>query len=175
MLVLNKNKGFTLVELLIVVAVVAVIATLAVPSYRDSLQRHELISAVEGVYSYVQYARSESIANNEDIYIAFKGTGATGWCLGISDLAACDCAASLAACTINSEQARSVDGSNYPNVTLTTSFGAHDSGFNAPRMTAMENGTITVTHSGVASAGVVISTIGRVRVCSDSLDEYSGC
>ena len=35
----KKNKGFTLIELMIVVAVVAILAAVAYPSYQDSVQK----------------------------------------------------------------------------------------------------------------------------------------
>lgn len=128
----SSSGGFTLIELMISVALIAVIAAIAVPSYRDFNQKTQLTGAAEEVFSHIQYARSESIANGEDIFVAFKGTGATGWCVGISDGAACDCAASLAACTINGVQARSLQGNDYPQTVLTTDFAADDSGFSAP-------------------------------------------
>lgn len=42
----KKQKGFTLLELMIVVAVIAVIASIAVPSYRDYIRKARRFDAV---------------------------------------------------------------------------------------------------------------------------------
>lgn len=42
----KKQKGFTLLELMIVVAVIAVIASIAVPSYRDYIRKARRFEAV---------------------------------------------------------------------------------------------------------------------------------
>lgn len=177
-MMLQFEKGITLIELVVTVAVIGILAAIGVPSYLDFVKKQELIGASEAVYNTIQYARSESIANGADVYFAFKGTGSTGWCLGVSDTAPCDCAASLAACTINSAQARSVSGQDYPNISLTTSFNIgvnHYSGFSAPRMIPFDNGSVSISYPGFAGTSVVVSTIGRVKLCSGTLSSYSGC
>ncbi len=41
----NKSRGFTLVELMVTVAVVAIIAAVAIPSYRDYVRRANRVDA----------------------------------------------------------------------------------------------------------------------------------
>jgi type IV pilus assembly protein PilE len=43
---MHKNRGFTVIELMVVVAVVAVLASVAYPSYRDYLLRGKITEAV---------------------------------------------------------------------------------------------------------------------------------
>jgi len=72
--------GFTIIELMIVMAVVAVFVTLAVPSMRDMVVATQVRTAASDVYSSVILARSEAIkrATNVDV-IPNGGDWAQGW------------------------------------------------------------------------------------------------
>jgi type IV fimbrial biogenesis protein FimT len=96
---LLRHKGFTLMELMIVVAVLGILASLALPSFQSILEGRRLVGAVDDLYSNIQYARSEAIKRNETIRV--QVTTGTNWCFGIDDDngAVCDCNAS--ACEID--------------------------------------------------------------------------
>ncbi|MEJ8856616.1 GspH/FimT family pseudopilin [Variovorax robiniae] len=53
--------GFTAIELLIVVMVVAILATLALPSFNSVVARYRVRTAVEDVTATIYFARSEAI------------------------------------------------------------------------------------------------------------------
>jgi prepilin-type N-terminal cleavage/methylation domain-containing protein len=48
---LRRSKGFTLVELMIVVAIVAILTTIAYPNYRDYVIRGQLVEATTALAS----------------------------------------------------------------------------------------------------------------------------
>ena len=75
-----RRSGFTIIELMIVVAVVAVFVTLAVPSMRDMVLATQVRASASDLYQSVILARSEAIkrAANVDV-VPNSGDWAQGW------------------------------------------------------------------------------------------------
>lgn len=64
MLSLDSSRGFTLVELLVTMSILAVLLALGVPAMGTYLQNSKLASATSSLYSAVQTARTEAIRRN---------------------------------------------------------------------------------------------------------------
>lgn len=77
---LVKCRGFTVMELMIVVAVVAVLAAIAAPSFRGTLANSRVKTAATDIHLSLLRARSEAIKRNADVTVAAAGGGWTaGW------------------------------------------------------------------------------------------------
>jgi type IV fimbrial biogenesis protein FimT len=82
----NKSAGLTMLELMITLAIIAIILSLSVPSFSSFRETQRLISAAEQVYAHLQQARSESIARNVPAYVNFNSDGSETWMYGVSSV-----------------------------------------------------------------------------------------
>lgn len=75
-----RSRGFTLLELMITIAVLAVLMGLAAPSFSRALAEQRIRSAASEIYFALLAARSSAITRNEEVEIspASGGWGA-GW------------------------------------------------------------------------------------------------
>jgi type IV fimbrial biogenesis protein FimT len=67
-------QGFTLVELLVVAAVVALILTLAAPSFQQFILLQRLKSINAQVVTDLQWARSEAVSRGQPVRVRFQST-----------------------------------------------------------------------------------------------------
>lgn len=65
----RATTGFTMLELLVVLSITAILATVAVPSVRDSLQRNSKESGMLDFMSAISLARSEAVSQSRVVTI----------------------------------------------------------------------------------------------------------
>jgi type IV fimbrial biogenesis protein FimT len=76
----RRARGFTLVELMVVLVVVGVLATLAAPSFNRTIESERVKSAATDLYIALSRARSEAITRNTDVTLSpVSGNWALGW------------------------------------------------------------------------------------------------
>jgi type IV fimbrial biogenesis protein FimT len=67
MLIAHRRRGFTLIELMIGVALFAVVLTLAMPSFSVMLQNAKLRAKAESILAGLQEARTEALKRNQTV------------------------------------------------------------------------------------------------------------
>ncbi|MBF0141759.1 MAG: GspH/FimT family pseudopilin [Magnetococcales bacterium] len=75
----SAQSGFTLVELLIGVAVVAIMVAVGMPHLRTSLLNQKIKSAVSDYHLSLLFARSEAIKRNSSVSVVPNTTWNGGW------------------------------------------------------------------------------------------------
>ncbi len=77
---MKKQRGFTLIELMVILAIVAIVAGFGVPQLSRMLQTNRADAALISLSSHLAYARSEAVKGSSSISIA--GLTAGQWELG---------------------------------------------------------------------------------------------
>lgn len=74
-----RVTGVTLIELMVVLAVVAIAALLAGPSFSDSLKRARLKEKVGAVVEVLEFAKSEGLKRSSVVTAITPAVGSAGW------------------------------------------------------------------------------------------------
>jgi type IV fimbrial biogenesis protein FimT len=64
---LRRNSGFTLIEMMIGITLLAILLAMALPSYRTWIQNAKIRNAAESILDGLQLARSEAVARNSPV------------------------------------------------------------------------------------------------------------
>lgn len=101
---MKNQKGFTLIELMIVVAIIAILAAIALPAYQDYTIRSR-VSELAVMASSMKATVAENIANNGGVLPAnaCAGVGATA---ATTNMASITCAGATGAITATGDATR---------------------------------------------------------------------
>lgn len=178
---MKRVLGFTLVELMITILVLAILLTIGVPSFQTMIQNNRLTSQVNEFISSLLYARSEAVRRNVNVIVCATTDGSscggagtnweTGWITfadidddGVIDTGDCT---GTNDCVLNVNTG--VGGNTlrgYPagDIGRSIAYG--------PTGTSSESGTFILCDSRGAShaKGVVVSATGRPRTSPTKAD-----
>jgi type IV fimbrial biogenesis protein FimT len=149
-----NNKGFTMAEVVVTLAILGIMATIAVPSFMSWLPKHRLQTSVRQIYDDLNLAKMEAVRRNTNVFVQFSRVN------------------ERYSVILDSNNSGAVDGGDTTlknNIALeagvdinNTSFGGDTVGFNNRGMTVSNAaGTVTLTNP-TGNGGVQILLTGNI-------------
>jgi prepilin-type N-terminal cleavage/methylation domain-containing protein len=172
----RRAPGFTLVELIVAMTVLAILATLAVPAFAVYFEKARLRSAADGVVALIAESRLAAVKQARGVTVRFSGTGAQ-WCVGAREAAlpaagmpmagsdVCDCLADGDACLVDARRAV-VASAMHRGVALLAPVDAFTFGATGMRVDESSGAVRLASRSGRFALRVAISPLGHASVCS---------
>ena len=175
----RRHRGFTFVELMISTLLVAIGTTLAIPSYRDMVEKRQLTNSAEQLAAFVNSTQSIASRTNQIVTVSYSRTANDDWCIGvIAGATACDCdetdSSASNFCTIDSQafilNESLSGGSNL--VTSVAGDGAY--AFDPIRGLLLDPADslnmVLNSNSGDFALNLMVNGTGRVVLCSTDAD-----
>jgi type IV fimbrial biogenesis protein FimT len=175
----SKMSGFSMIELMVVITIMAVVMALGIPSYNEWIQNTKIRSAAESIQNGVLLARAEAVKRNARVQFTLDALG-SAWVVGCETPVADDNGDGLDDCPAEIQVNSGNEGSSAEVTVVSTddtpfvfsSLGTLVS----PAPSAADNLVrITVDNSALSTAEsreltIVLGVGGNARTCDPSLD-----
>jgi len=82
---MNKQSGFTLIELMVVISILAILLGIGVPSFRATIEGNRITTVANDLVGALQFARSEAVKRGTNVTLCSSSDQATcsgGWVNG---------------------------------------------------------------------------------------------
>ena len=169
----GSARGLTFVELLVAVAIIAIVGAIATPALTGFVERQRLRSATEHVLAAVSTARTEAQRQSRTLYLGVKEGSAGDWAVGFGDTDACGkTAVNDTVCVVQTVVGASTQnvpyvwsGANeHRSVSLSTD--ATSASINPVRGVVTPAVQVTLESPSGLQTRVQLSTLGRVTACT---------
>lgn len=110
----RRATGFTLLELVIALAIVAILTAMSVPTFASLVARQRLQAAVQNLRADIALARQEAGRRGQPVHLSFSP--GSRWCYAIGTVVLADC--QQAAAAPGNGLVKVVRGTDHPGVQL---------------------------------------------------------
>lgn len=173
---IRSHRGFTLVELMMSIVLIGIGTSLALPSYRDMIDKRQLTNNAERLASFVSSVQTISSRTNQVVTVSYSHTDHENWCIGaVIDDTACDCTETVTTasdfCAIDSQKFVMDDGDTNDQELLHSITGDGAYSFDPIRglFLDLDDSLTMELHSDNRKfkLNLVVSSTGQVILCSD--------
>ncbi|HET7794346.1 MAG TPA: GspH/FimT family pseudopilin [Rhizobacter sp.] len=168
-------RGFTLTELMIVVAVTGIVVTTALPSFGHFVDTQRIDGVATQVASDLQFARAEAVLRNQGVRVSFRPEAAC-YVIHTGEAAQCQCSDDgTARCEGDAQALKTVALDNAQRVSLQANVASVL--FDPLHGTASPTATVRITGAQGRTVHQVVNLMGRVRSCSPqaTVSGYRAC
>lgn len=74
----NRFRGFSMIELMVTVAIIAIVATIALPSFNDVIVRNRIVSQSNELMAALSFARTEALRSNAEVGVCGRNADSNG-------------------------------------------------------------------------------------------------
>lgn len=186
----SRNRGFSLIEVMMTVVLLAISLVLAMPSFRDMVEKRQVTNGAEQLASFINTAQGVSMKTNQVVTVSWSRTDDDDWCIGaIAGENPCDCGQTNTAaadyCQIDARQFI-LDNSHTGNLELMHEIeGADDDAYAFDPVRGLfvdMNESLTMelrSQSEDFRLNLMVNNTGRVILCSDdssyAVPGYAAC
>jgi len=170
---MKKNSGFTLLELVITVAMISIVMAIAIPSMTTFNQNDRLTTSINRLIGHLAYARSEAVKRSQPVSLCISSnstscTGSSweeGWILYIDADGDGDFSEDTASGEVILRVEQALGGNQELTSTTITDQVTYDyRGFADPNTTSTGSFLLCDNRVGAFGKTIRISNTGRVRL-----------
>jgi type IV fimbrial biogenesis protein FimT len=157
-------RGLTLLETMVALAIVAVLTTLALPSFGSMMSRHRLKATAEQMATDLAELRMLAAQRGQPLHLQLSA--GPQWCYALAVSSGCDCRVPQGC------QLKTVRAKDHPGVTL-----LDGQDLRIEPLPGSAGGTAVLQNSEGARLRVGLSPLGRPKVCAPgaAVPGYAAC
>jgi type IV fimbrial biogenesis protein FimT len=162
---LREQDGFTVIEILVTVALIAILTVMAIPVFQHWVQNAQIRNGAEGILNGLQQARTEAVRRNAKI--EFVLVNQTGWTIALAS-APNNPLTSRDPGEGSSNASTAFTPTDSHRVTFTGMGWVTTNGNSKPPVSSIDVTSATMTGTEVRPLRIVISTNGSAKMCDPS-------
>lgn len=163
---MHRESGFTMMELIIVIALLVVVSAVSIPGFIDYLPNYRLKAASQDLYSNFQRAKLKAVEQNTNTAVSFSSTGYVIFVDADEDFVQDGGETQVLQITWTDYKSVSVDSNTFDASAASSEpcIAFQPNGIPADNSGGLANGSVTLENTNGRTMTVSVSQAGGVRI-----------